>query len=103
MKSLILLAGLLLGVTQAAAQDAALPPDVAAGRALYEVNVVGGYGCIPCHGDHAQGGRDGPKIIGQDTENMMIQLQTNDSMSFIDLSDVEFAEISAYLKWLAEN
>jgi len=103
MKIQILCAGLLIVATQAMAQDAALPPDVAAGKALYEVDVVGGYGCIPCHGDRAQGGRDGPKIIGQDTENMMIQLQTNDSMSFIDLTDEQFEQVAAYLKWLARN
>ena len=103
MRSLILFAGLLIAPTQATAQDIALPPDVAAGKALYEVDVVGGYGCIPCHGDRAQGGRDGPKIIGQDTVNMMIQIQTNDSMSFIDLTDEQFEQVSAYLKWLADN
>ncbi|MDP2064115.1 MAG: hypothetical protein Q8Q63_03975 [Phaeovulum sp.] len=101
MKILPVVAALLFAATQGSAQGDVLPPDIAAGKALYEVNERGGYGCIPCHGDKAQGGRDGPKIIGQDPVNMKIQLETNDSMSFIDLTDAQFAQISAYLKYLA--
>ncbi|GEM_PF-6617193 len=103
MKMLPVFAGLLLAATQASAQDAMLPPDVAAGKALYEVNVPGGYGCLPCHGDKAQGGRDGPKIIGQDVVNIREQLPINDSMSFIELEDEQFEQVAAYLQWLAAN
>lgn len=100
MKVLLACAGLMLAATQATAQDAALPPDVAAGKALYEVDLPGGYGCIPCHGADAKGGRDGPGILGQSSENMQTQLATNDSMSFIELSEAELEQISAYLVYL---
>ena len=92
------LAGLTGGAAQAQSGD--MPPEVAAGKALYEVNTVGGFGCIPCHGAEGKGGRDGPNITGQSVENIRIQLEANESMTFILLDDAEFAQVSAYLKWV---
>jgi mono/diheme cytochrome c family protein len=95
----LMVAGLMFALP-AQAQDAELPADVAAGKALYDVMTRGGYGCRPCHGPDGLGSGDGPKIIGQDMTNIKYQIETNDSMSFIDLSDEEYAQIAAYLRYL---
>lgn len=42
----------------------------------------------------------GPNITGQSVENIRIQLEANESMTFILLDDAEFAQVSAYLKWV---
>ena len=52
--------------------------------------------CSTCHGDDATG-LVGPNIIGKTADQILLQIETNDAMSVISLSDEELEALEAYL------
>jgi len=71
------------------AQDNALVEE---GREIFE-ETAGGVGCAMCHGPTAEGDI-GPAIQGADPAMIRGQLDTNDQMAFISLSDEEIEQVS---------
>ncbi len=68
---------------------------VALGEELYQ-RTAGGIGCQACHGTDGLGDV-GPAVIGKDAATIKIQLETNEAMTFIVLSDAEIEAVAAYL------
>ncbi len=83
---------------------AATPPAadlVALGEELFQ-RTAGGIGCQACHGSDALGDF-GPNILGKSAETIKVQLDTNENMTFIILTDEEIEAIAAYLAVLQAN
>ncbi len=78
-----------------------LPPDVAAGKLIFE-ETAGGVGCASCHGMDAQGD-DGPAIVGAPVDLIIAQFDNNENMTFIELTDEEVQQVAAYLAYLSEQ
>lgn len=94
---------LCLFAVPAIAQDSAAPslgPEAAAGKVIYE-ETAGGVGCAMCHGDDASGDI-APDIRGADPVLIFEQMQANQQMTFIDLSEEEVQQVSLYLRYLHE-
>ena len=81
----------------AVAQDA-LDPTAAAGKIIFE-ETAGGVGCQSCHGMDATGDV-GPDIRGRSSADILAQLQTNEEMAFIELTDEERDQVATYLLYL---
>lgn len=95
----VLVSGLLATAMSASAQDApTLDPEAEAGKVIFEES-AGGVGCAMCHGLDATGDV-GPYIIGMDSVAILEQLKNNGNMQFIDLSNEEVDQVSAYLRYL---
>ena len=77
------------------AQAPELTADEAAGKVIFE-ETAGGVGCASCHGMKAQGDI-GPAIAGQTVENIQLQMETNENMGFIELTEDELKQVEAYL------
>jgi mono/diheme cytochrome c family protein len=71
---------------------------LALGEEVYQVT-AGGIGCKSCHGTDGLGDI-GPAIIGKSAETIRIQLDFNENMFFIILTDEEIEAVAAYLKVL---
>ncbi|MFQ5922348.1 MAG: c-type cytochrome [Anaerolineales bacterium] len=81
--------------------DSGSPSDdelVALGEELYQ-RTAGGIGCQACHGVDASGDV-GPNILGKSAQTIQTQLESNEAMQFIILSDSEIQAVAAYLGWL---
>ncbi|MBC7157330.1 MAG: cytochrome c [Rhodobacteraceae bacterium] len=85
----------------ALAQEATLDPAAEAGKLIFE-KTAGGVGCAMCHGPTAEGDI-GPAIQGADPAMIRGQLDTNDQMAFISLSDEEIEQVSTYLRYLHDQ
>lgn len=85
----------------ALAQDAALDPQAEAGKLIFE-KTAGGVGCAMCHGETAEGDI-GPAIQGADPAAIRSQLDSNEQMTFISLSDEEIEQVSVYLRYLHDQ
>jgi len=96
-----LLAGLTLATVAAQAQDAALDPEAAAGKVIFE-ETAGDVGCKTCHGMDALGDV-GPNIRGKDSVAILKQLKTNDNMKFIKLTKKEVDQVATYLRYLHDT
>jgi mono/diheme cytochrome c family protein len=71
---------------------------VALGEEIYQ-RTAGGIGCQACHGVDASGDV-GPNILGKSAQTIQTQLESNEAMQFIILSDSEIQALAAYLGWL---
>jgi mono/diheme cytochrome c family protein len=92
------LAGFVAASVPAFAQDPATDPVLAAGKKIFE-ETAGDVGCAACHGMMGKGD-SGPDIRGQTAENIKIQIEVNEDMGFIELTDEELDQVVAYLKYL---
>lgn len=102
MALIALLAAAVLPIAHVASgADAALDPSVAAGKIIFE-ETAGGVGCMSCHGQDATGDF-GPDIVGMDAAMIQVQLESNENMTFIELTDEEVEQVAAYLAYLAGN
>lgn len=93
-----------LGAGAALAQAGAPPPldpIAAKGKVIFE-ETAGGVGCASCHGETAQGDV-GPNIQGRDALAILDQLNTNEAMQFIALSEEERDQVAAYLRYLHDQ
>jgi len=75
-----------------------LDPVAEAGKLIFE-ETAGGVGCASCHGASGQG-NIGPSIHGKDAVAIMKQLQVNEQMAFIHLTQDEIDQVAAYLRYL---
>lgn len=90
-------------------EPAELPDDLPAsrqellnlGEQVYQ-STAGGVGCQACHGPTGLGDI-GPNILGKSAETIQGQLELNQYMLFIILSDQEIEAVAAYLAWLEEE
>lgn len=94
----IILASVLSVAVPAMAEAPTLDPVAAAGKIIFE-ETAGGVGCKECHGMNAEGDV-GPNIVGQDAVAILAQLQTNENMGFIELTEEEIDQVAAYLRYL---
>lgn len=82
------------------AEETQLDPIAAAGKVIFEES-AGGVGCASCHGDTGAGDIGiGPNIVNADAVLVFEQLQTNPAMTFIELTEDEVNQVSAYLRSL---
>lgn len=81
--------------TDAGQADAAL---IALGEMVY-FETAGDVGCDACHGQDALGDI-GPNIVGKSAETIRVNIETNENMTFIILSDEEIEAVAAYLATL---
>lgn len=80
------------------AESSMLDPIAEAGRKIFE-ETAGGVGCASCHGTTAEGDI-GPDIRGRNSTDILEQLRVNDQMKFINLTQEEVDQVSAYLSYL---
>lgn len=91
--------------TGAALAQADTPPELdpiaAKGKVIFE-ETAGGVGCASCHGPTAEGDV-GPNIQGRDAVAILEQLETNEAMEFISLTNEERDQVAAYLRYLHDQ
>lgn len=98
LKTTGLLIACLFAMPQAGFAQPALDADAAAGKIIFE-ETAGGVGCQQCHAMDATGDV-GPDIRGRSAADILNQLQINENMTFIELSQQEAEQVSAYLAYL---
>ena len=74
---------------------------ISQGEEIFQ-KTAGGVGCQACHGRDALGDV-GPGILGKSAETIWGQLETNEAMQFIILTEAEVDTLAAYLGWLADQ
>lgn len=89
---------LLFLATPVFAGTAELSPEAAAGKIIFE-ETAGDVGCSACHGADGQGD-SAPAITGMDADSIRDQLDYNEDMTFIELTDEEIDQVVAYLSLL---
>ena len=70
------------------------------GKDLYFGDAGSFGGCAVCHGQNAEG-LIGPPIVGKRFEDIELQLDTNEAMMGLGLSDDQIEAVAAYLQSLA--
>lgn len=70
------------------------------GKALFFGEAGSFGGCAVCHGQNAEG-LIGPPIVGKRAEDIELQLDTNEAMMGLGLSDAQVEAVAAYLQSLA--
>ena len=69
------------------------------GKDLYFGEAGSFGGCAVCHGQNAEG-LIGPPIVGKTFDNIELQLDTNEAMMGLGLSDDQIEAVAAYLQSL---